>query len=79
RNKFEIEWSEIKWNFYHQGRLFVGKIFLLDPFATENAELAELSSLIERDEFLQTPPSNPGNQMTEGYYEELLRRGGFII
>jgi len=32
RNKFEIEWSEIKWNFYHQGRLFVGKIFLLDPF-----------------------------------------------
>ena len=50
----------------------------LTPFATENTELAELSSLIERDEFLQTPPSNPGNQMTEGENEGVLTEGSYL-
>jgi len=50
----------------------------LTLFATENTELAEPSSLIERDEFLQTPPSNPGNQMTEGENEGVLTEGSYL-
>lgn len=75
QHNFSIDWGKINWHFYYHGNTRSGIILLSDPFATENDELAKISSFIEKDDLLNLP-STDGRQEC---WDDLLRGRGYNI